>query len=332
MFSLLSVFTTGFPLRKAREDLKWNYSPHTAKHDQHHFGIQGNAPPMGLTSLIKTSLLGSTKDHLELVWISFEYNQRSEPFCPHCHPRSNVEDTKMHDQMHSRLIQFIIRFRIIDECCSLTTQLALVLHFETMAISLLICRNDAAFGSRGINRGATELHMGVVFLYHPNDPMIDDTIKLFTKGSLRDKCHHPRRIVFLTGEATARVTFTQKQVGRFCGTSPKAIWTTFTKTGRFPCRGCVSVRARESLSQWILCRTFLSTHSSQLFPSQPQRPQRKSNDKGSCNRWEEVTGPPLNSTALTLSGDDWLPRYCCCIVIYLHVSSHTYYIWLWMHM
>lgn len=36
--------------------------------------------PMGLTSLIKTSLLGSTKDHLEFVWMSFEYNQRAVPF------------------------------------------------------------------------------------------------------------------------------------------------------------------------------------------------------------------------------------------------------------
>lgn len=47
MFWLLSLFTIGFPLRKAREDLKWSYSPHSAKHDQHHFGIQGNAPPPG---------------------------------------------------------------------------------------------------------------------------------------------------------------------------------------------------------------------------------------------------------------------------------------------
>lgn len=51
----------------------------------------------------------------------------------------------------------MIRLHITDECCSLTTQLALVLHFETMAVSLLICRSDAASGSQGINRGATEL-------------------------------------------------------------------------------------------------------------------------------------------------------------------------------
>lgn len=277
---------------------------------------------MGLTSLIKTSLLGSTTDHLEFVWMSFEYNQRSEPLCPHCHPRANVQDTKMHAQIHSRLIQFIIRLRIIDECCSLTTQLALVLHSETMAMSLLICRNDAAFGSRGINRGATELHRVClpVSSQWSNDRWHDRVI-------YRDKRHHPRRIVFLTGKATECVTVINKwddAVARLAKPSGKS----FAETGPFPCRGCVSVRARESLSQWILCRTFLSTHSSQLFPSQPQRPQRKSNDKGSGNRWEEVTGPPVNSTALTLSGGDWLPRYCCCIVIYLRVSSHTYYIWL----
>lgn len=64
----------------------------------------------------------------------------------------------MYDQIHSRLIQFLIRLCIIDDCCSLTSQLALVLHFETMAISLLICRNDAAFSNRGINCGATEIY------------------------------------------------------------------------------------------------------------------------------------------------------------------------------
>lgn len=45
IFSLFAVFAIGFPLSKAREDLKRNYAPHSAKHDQHHFGIQGNAPP-----------------------------------------------------------------------------------------------------------------------------------------------------------------------------------------------------------------------------------------------------------------------------------------------
>lgn len=53
---------------------------------------------------------------------------------------------------------------------------------------------------------APQSSTGFVFLYPPNDPMIDDTIKLFTKASLRDKRHYPRRIVFLTGKATVRVT------------------------------------------------------------------------------------------------------------------------------
>lgn len=282
---------------------------------------------MGLTSLIKTSLLGSTKDHLEFVWLFFEYNQRSEPFCPHCHPRNNVEDTKMHYQIHSRLLQFIIRLRIIDECCSLTTQLALVLHFETMPISLLICRNDAAFGRRGINRGATELHRVClpVCSQWSNDRWHDQVI--YQRKSTRQTSPSPQDCVSYRKSNSARYrprNTSDDSVARLLKPSGK----TFTKTGPFPCRGCVSVRARESLSQWSLCRTFLSTHSSQLFPSQPQGPQRKSNDKGSGNRWEEVTGPPVNSTALTLSGGDWLPRYCCCIVIYLHVSAHTYYIWL----
>lgn len=95
--------------------------------------------------------------------------------------------------------------------------------------------------------------------------------------------------------------------------------------GPFPWCRCVSLASTcESLSQWIFCRTFPSMQSSHCIPSQPQRPQRKSNDKGSSNRWEEVTGPPANSAELTLSGADRLSLSCCCIVIYLHVPSHIH--------
>lgn len=104
----------------------------------------------------------------------------------------------------------------------------------------------------------------------------------------------------------------------------KMTYKSFTRTGPFPWRRCVSLaRTCESLSQWILCRTFPSTQSSHCIPSQPQRPQRKSNDKGSSNRWEEVTGPPANSTELTLWSADRLSLSCCCIVFSLHVSICT---------
>lgn len=132
-----------------------------------------------------------------------------------------------------------IKLRIIDDFCSLTTHLALVLHFEMMAASLLICQNDAAFGSRGINRGAK----GFVFLYPRNDPMVDNTIELFTEGSLREKHHDLRRIGFLTVKAIALLA--QKQVGRFSGIS-EAICKSFTKMGPLPWRGCVSGRAHVS--------------------------------------------------------------------------------------
>lgn len=53
---------------------------------------------------------------------------------------------------------------------------------------------------------APQRSTGFVFLFHPSEPMIDDTIKLFIKGSLRDKRHHPCKIVFLTGKTTECVT------------------------------------------------------------------------------------------------------------------------------
>lgn len=138
----------------------------------------------------------------------------------------------------------------------------------------------------------------------------------------------PARLCFLQ-EKQQREFPAQKLVGRFCGTSPKAIWKTFTKTGPFPCRGCehVSYCHSESSAGPFFPRT---AHSS--FPPNPKGLRGRAMTKVHATDGKRSPmgqmgrGAPVNSTALALSGGDWLPRYCCCIVIYLHVSSHTYYI------
>lgn len=65
-FLMLSMFTINLPLRQAREEQ--NYAPLSAKHVQNHFGIQGKCTPMGLTSLMKFSLLNNMK-HCHVLWI-----------------------------------------------------------------------------------------------------------------------------------------------------------------------------------------------------------------------------------------------------------------------
>lgn len=87
---------------------------------------------------------------------------------------------------------------------------------------------------------------GFVFLYPPNDPMIDGTIKLFTRARLRDKRHYALRIVFPTGGATARVN--GPETSRTVPWHVSEIWKSFSKAGPLPCRGCVSVRTREPMS------------------------------------------------------------------------------------
>lgn len=146
------MFTINLPLRQAREEQ--NYAPRSAKHDQNHFGIQGKCTPIGLTSLIKFSLLSNNSSRLIVLWKksalrTFSSWQPPRQQCGGC-------KEKIHYQNYSRQIQFLIRLRIIDVFCSLTTWL--LLHYEMTAASLLICCFYAVFDCGGINRDAAELH------------------------------------------------------------------------------------------------------------------------------------------------------------------------------
>lgn len=157
------MFTINLPLRQAREEQ--NYAPRSAKHDQNHFGIQGKCTPMCLTSLIKFSLLSNNSSRLIVLWIksaprTFSSWQPPRQQCGGC-------KEKIYYQNYSRQIQFLIRLRIIDVFCSLTTWL--LLHYE------LHLYWSAVFMLCSIAKELTvapQNSTGFVFLWPPNDPMI----------------------------------------------------------------------------------------------------------------------------------------------------------------
>lgn len=169
------------------------------------------------------------------IWLSVlqRNNQHNKTFCSYCCHRSDTEDTTIHYQNHPRLIQFTANLSIIDELCSLETQLALVLLIalwdEPAVMALPSIAEDLIVAPRN--------SAGFIVLHPPNDPTfyrwLDRVIyrgmsPRQTSLSLQDWISHRN------SDGAAHRLSVKEWAGQLRRISGKMFCQTFTGTRPFP--------------------------------------------------------------------------------------------------
>lgn len=139
-------------------------------------------------------------------------------------------------------------------------------------------------------------------------------IELFTKGSLWGKHCYPCMIAFVIVASIQKWIWTNRLLCKMILKGP------------FPRRRCVSLASTcESLSQWILCRTFPSMQSSHTaFPPNPKGLRGRAMTKVQATDGRK-------SPILLLIAQSWPFRVLLELLLYYYLSaraqSHTYYIY-----